>query len=97
MEITGKKSVELYLTGWQMRMVMDLLGAEAQARLIPTESGPVLRCIGPAAHSTQTKSKRMYLTGQQRKELKSAIGTDCTFVEIVAEPTKRSPPVIRAA
>lgn len=98
MEIIGKKHVDLYLTGWQTRMVMELLGSEAQICLVPSATGPVLRCTGPAVRSAATQAKRMYLTGQQRKEVKRATGLDYGYMEIVAEGVKYLPaPAVRAA
>ena len=81
MIIDGKKYVVLYLTGWQMRMIEDVLG-EPNCRVwyVPVGAHPSSRYMGP--HDKASGAKRMYFTEWQRREIRDEANEDCLYVEL---------------
>jgi len=79
LEVNEKRSVYLYLTDWQMRMVKDFLGIECDGMEIPVKVPNVFKYGPPWPPS---KTKRMYLTDWQMRELKDEMGITCDFIEL---------------
>ncbi len=93
MIIDGKKYVVLYLTGWQMRMVEDVLGLpHCRVWYVPVGNHPVIRYMGP--QDKGSGAKRMYLTEWQRREIKDEADEDCLYVELGGPGTCRSTTVL---
>jgi hypothetical protein len=87
MQYEGKNQVVIYLEDWQMRMVRDFLGKDCHFWLVPIDSHPVVRYMGPvaAAAGAATRTvKRMYLTEWQKREIADETGQPCPcdFIEL---------------
>jgi len=89
MIIDGKKHVVLYLTGWQMRMVEDVLDIpNCHVWYVPVGNSSTMKYIGP--HDKGSGAKRMYLTEWQRQEIKGEANEDCMYIELgPSEPQPR--------
>ena len=84
MEIQGKKKLLLYLEDWQIRMIKDVLDQECHVWEVAIEGQPVMRYFGMQARNADLdpKTKRMYFTEWQRREIEDETGEKCDFVEL---------------
>jgi hypothetical protein len=91
----ASKSVPLYLTDWQIRMIKDVCGVECHIWEVEF-GGPVVRY---AVYPPQNpKAKRMYLTDWQMQAIRDEVGVSCHFIEILkGDLVKYRVPVLKEA
>jgi hypothetical protein len=77
----GVKTLVLYLTDWQKRMVKDFLGHVCDTYEVSIEDPTVLRYGIP----THVETKRMYFTDWQMREMRDEAGVVCEFIELTKE------------
>jgi hypothetical protein len=88
------KTIDIYLTDWQQRLIRDKCGQECIRWTVPLgeTGGGRYRVGGPV----DPKVPRMYLTDWQIRELKDAGGGACEYIEIDCRPiSKYMPPLNR--
>jgi hypothetical protein len=78
------KSLTVYLTSWQQRMVEDLLGKKAKKLVIPLEKASPVPPYGVPTVAATTKYQLMYFTDEQMNMINSElkIKGSCNFIEI---------------
>jgi hypothetical protein len=89
----GENVVILYLEDWQKRMIHDFLGVHCDHWHVPVEVAMGVMYGAPTVEGatnlkygvpteTPVKSKRMYLTNWQMRELRDEAGVTCDFIEL---------------
>jgi hypothetical protein len=72
----------MYLTGWQRRLVKDVLGVDCTHLHVPLKDAPLLKYA--VRRPAEENSPRMYLTEWQIRQMKDEVGVSCDFLELNA-------------